>query len=95
MGLLTGSASAVVATIAIAAIGLAMFSGKLDARRAMVTVIGCFVLAGAAAIATGIRSQALGRGPIVANTPPIAPPIATPLDAPAYDPYAGAAVPVR
>lgn len=94
-----GQLATATAVIAVAAVGLGLMSGRLDVRRGIWTVIGCFVVFGASGIATGILAAAAsaststtgldasGRTP----RPPI-PVIRPPAD---YDPYAGAAMPVQ
>ncbi len=96
-----GSVATVVAIIAIASIGYLMLSGRIDVRRGATVIIGCFILFGSSTIATALRRLAeqvdrSGVGAsaaIIAAPPPIAPPPPAP---PAnYDPFAGAAVPIR
>jgi type IV secretory pathway VirB2 component (pilin) len=93
-----GTASTVVAVIAVAAVGLLMLSGRLELRRGLAVVAGCFILFGASAIAAALtgsggelkeenrpqpgESNRL-RGSLRAPDQP----------ASAYDPYAGASVP--
>lgn len=97
-GAALGTVATTVAVLAVATIGLLMLSGRLELRRGITLVIGCFILFGAAGIAgalTGLAStQTLGRSAIAPNSslPPsqleqsTSPPSA-------YDPYAGASVP--
>lgn len=97
-----GTIATSVALTAVAAIGLMMLTGRVPVRRGITVLLGCFVLFGAPVIAAGIQ-QAVGNGGIdapppeltVATPPPPAPspPPKTPPSN--YDPYAGAAVPVR
>lgn len=94
-----GKLATAISVIAVAAVGLGLMSGRLDVRRGIWTVIGCFVVFGASGIAAGILAamasgptstaglDASGRGP----RPPI-PVVRPPAD---YDPYAGAAMPVQ
>lgn len=90
---LLGSVATTVAIIAVATVGLAMLNGRVDVRRGMTIVIGCFVLFGAPVIATGLLRVAPGQ-PMAAPAPPPPRPLPTPASTPtAYDPYAGAAVP--
>lgn len=97
--LLTGSVATAIAVIAIAAIGLAFLQGRIDARRACRTVLGCFIIFGAPSIAAALGALTEGemapaaRYPSVAE-PGIRPVLSVPAPAP-YDPYAGASVPVR
>ncbi|MFN4356241.1 TrbC/VirB2 family protein [Sphingopyxis alaskensis] len=93
-----GTTATIVAVIAVAAVGLLMLSGRLELRRGITVVLGCFILFGASEIAAAITGLA-GPGTQPHREP--APDIGTrtsPLQAPvlppsAYDPYAGASVP--
>jgi type IV secretory pathway VirB2 component (pilin) len=99
-GTMLGTLATIIAIIAIAAIGVAMFEGRVGLRRGMTVVAGCFILFGAPAIATGLLSLA-DRQPageaFVPETPmplAIGPPVLLRAPAnPAFDPYAGAAMP--
>jgi len=96
-GTLLGTLATSVAVIAVAWAGMLMLSGRLELRRGLNVILGCFVLFGAASIAAGIRGVA-GTGTAVAFTPPPAAPAAPPPSPPPManpDPYAGAAVPGR
>jgi type IV secretory pathway VirB2 component (pilin) len=94
--LLFGPLATAIAVIAIAWIGLAMLSGRIDIRKGLSVLLGCFLLFGAQRIAEGLRLASLGDG----VTPiPIAPPPPNYIKPPrradttnAFDPYAGAAV---
>ena len=94
--LLLGPLATAIAVIAIAWIGLAMLSGRIDIRRGLSVVFGCFLLFGAKGIADGLRSAAGSEVvPATASAPPppvyAKPPAA--MNVPSgYDPYAGAAV---
>ena len=92
-----GPAMTIVATLAIAGIGLGMLGGRIPARRGFSAVIGCFILFGAPTISLGLMSAASNMPsttypepiPVVAAyEPPPAPPREVDTD-----PYAGAAVP--
>lgn len=93
---LTGELASAIAIIAVASVGLMLLSGRLDMRRAVHVIFGCFILFGASTIATGIMQML--NGAAVASAQPLPPPVLAP-PAPAarspqnYDPYAGAAVP--
>jgi type IV secretory pathway VirB2 component (pilin) len=97
-GTLLGTLASSVAVIAVAWVGLLMLAGRLELRRGLTVILGCFVLFGAATIAAGIRGAA-GSGPAVVLTPPprtAVPPVPPPSPAPGNaDPYAGAAMPTR
>jgi type IV secretion system protein VirB2 len=95
-GLLFGPLATTIAIIAIAWIGLAMLSGRIDIRRGLAVVFGCFLLFGAWGIAEGLQSSAMNEAaPMVVGVPPqpnyakAVPSANTPNG---YDPYAGAAV---
>jgi type IV secretory pathway VirB2 component (pilin) len=96
-GTLMGRLATMLAVLAIASIGFGMLSGRLEVKRGLGVIIGCFILFGAPSIAKGLIGVAGDSGgPIVAVAPP--PPVyAKPLPSStpptnAYDPYAGAAV---
>ncbi len=97
-GTLLGTLATVIATIAIASIGVAMLWGRIDLRRGFSVLVGCFILFGAAAIAQGLRDAAGAIGSDTSMTPIViasAPPMVSRPPSPpaARDPYAGAAVP--
>jgi type IV secretory pathway VirB2 component (pilin) len=96
---LLGRIATAISVIAVGAVGFGMLSGRLDMRRGMVTVIGCFVLFGASGIAAGLMAAAQFGQPSAADLqtayspqPPAAPIVRPNV---AYDPYAGAAMPVQ
>ena len=97
---LLGSAATAVAVIAIASVGFLALSGRIDIRRSVTVIIGCFILFGAPAIVAGLQSAIAGGGdraePVTpAPAPTFKPPPQQATNAGPYDPYAGAAVPVR
>ena len=104
-GTLAGSVATAAAVLAIAGIGFLMLSGRLDVRRSVIVVLGCFVIFGAATIAAGIESAIFGSGepggsPGADSPLPVPPPPALASQpvkgkSGASDPYAGAAVPRR
>lgn len=101
-GTLLGTVATSVAVICVAGVGLMMLSGRVDLRRGGAVIVGCFILLGAPAIATGIQSVAQGgyepAAPVYSVRPsplPPAPPPTPPPETPAADPFAGAAVPNR
>lgn len=57
-GTLLGNLATTAAVIAVAAVGLMMLTGRIDWRRGITVIIGAFILFGAAAIVSGIRSVA-------------------------------------
>ena len=99
--LLLGSAATALATMAIASVGILLLTGRIDLRRGASIVLGCFMIFGAASIASGIVAAVRGTGdaaPIAAAqqpTPPNPPAPRSPTSQPnqgGYDPYAGAAL---
>jgi type IV secretory pathway VirB2 component (pilin) len=94
-GTLLGTIATTLAIVAVSWVGLLMLAGRLDIRRGMTVIAGCFVLFGASSIAAGIRAF-IGDGDhaAIAALPP-APPVPQPPPPPPRnaDPYAGAAVP--
>ncbi|MFA5962389.1 MAG: TrbC/VirB2 family protein [Sphingomonas sp.] len=60
-GALLGTVATTIATIAIAAVGLLMLTGRIDRRRGVATILGSFILFGATTIVAGLRS-AVGGG---------------------------------
>lgn len=96
---LLGSVATGIAVIAVASIGFLLFSGRIDVRRSVRLIAGCFILFGASSIAAGLMGAVDSRilPPDVATTPPpiYAAPTVVPAKAVPYDPYAGAALPTR
>jgi len=96
-GTLLGTVATTVAVIAVAWVGMMMLAGRLNVRRGLTVIVGCFILFGASTIVAGIRSSIPGAEFVAA---PRAPPPDSPLpraSPPATnpDPYAGASVPTR
>jgi type IV secretion system protein VirB2 len=94
--LLFGPLATAIAIIAIAWIGFAMLSGRIDIRRGLCVVFGCFLLFGARGIAEGLRSATTSEGIALDSSVPPPPVYAKPAPAAnsanGYDPYAGASV---
>lgn len=94
--LLFGPLATAIAVMAIAWVGLAMLSGRIELRRGASVVLGCFLLFGAKGIAEGLiaRSTNEGSHPVaaMAPTPVYAAAVQQNGSANAFDPYAGAAV---
>lgn len=92
-GLLLGSLAVGLCVIAVATVGLMMFTGHLPVRRGMQVVLGCFILLGAPVIAAGFSAMWTEAGGVSGPPPP---PYVEPIRAappPAdYDPYAGASM---
>lgn len=99
-GTLLGTVATTLAVIAVASVGFLMLSGRLDIRRGLTVIVGCFVLFGASSIVEGITgavesggdvAQAyVGPPPVTVSTPSVSNKPSLP-----YDPYAGASVPPR
>lgn len=94
-----GSAATSIAVIAIAATGARMLTGRLEVRRSITSVFGCFIIFGAGAITAGLMK--LSNPNIEEISPaaevfPILPAAApAPGEPTSYDPYAGASVPTN
>jgi type IV secretion system protein VirB2 len=58
-GTLLGNLATTAAVIAIAIVGLMMLTGRMDWRRGLTVILGAFIVFGAAAIVSGIRSVAM------------------------------------
>jgi type IV secretion system protein VirB2 len=59
-GTLLGNLATTAAVIAVAAVGFLMLTGRIDWRRGLTVVIGCFIVFGAVSIVAGIRALASG-----------------------------------
>ena len=59
-GTVLGNLATTAAVIAVAAVGFMMLTGRMDWRRGLTVIIGCFIVFGAASIVAGIRSAAGG-----------------------------------
>jgi type IV secretion system protein VirB2 len=59
-GTLLGNLATSAAVIAVAVVGFLMLTGRMDWRRGLTVVVGCFVIFGAVSIVAGIRSLAGG-----------------------------------
>src|ERR1700719_3157585 len=59
-GTLLGNLATTAAVIAVAIVGFMMLTGRIEWRRGLTVVIGCFIIFGATAIVSGIRSLAGG-----------------------------------
>lgn len=93
-----GSTATTLAVLAIAAIGLQMLSGRLELRRGIMVVLGCFILFGAGSIAAAITgltaTDAQQSKLLAADSGQLTNQSQSPIPLPvAYDPYAGASVP--
>src|ERR1700752_3455039 len=59
-GTLLGNVATAAAVIAVAVVGFMMLTGRIEWRRGLTVVIGSFIIFGAVAIVSGIRSLAGG-----------------------------------
>jgi type IV secretion system protein VirB2 len=59
-GTLLGNVATAAAVIAVAVVGFMMLTGRIEWRRGLTVVVGCFIIFGAVAIVSGIRSLAGG-----------------------------------
>ena len=94
-----GPLATTIAVIAVASVGLMVFSGRLNIRYGINVIVGCFIVFGASAIGSGIQSFS-GRGEVgelaresLWTPAPTALPPPAPEDPAAADPYAGASAP--
>lgn len=62
-GTVLGAIATAVAVTSVASVGLLLLMGRLDVRRGMTVIAGCFVLFGASAIVGGVRG-AVGGGEV-------------------------------
>lgn len=101
-GTLLGTIATTIAVIAFAGVGFLMLTGRIDIRRGVQVVLGCFIIFGAPTIASGILSAVTGGNaePDLAQSRPLPPPpqppqpIAyQPTSSSPFDPYAGAVSP--
>jgi len=59
-GTLLGNLATSAAVIAVAVVGFLMLTGRMDWRRGLTVVVGCFIVFGAVSIVAGIRTLASG-----------------------------------
>lgn len=57
-GTMLGNLATTAAVIAVASVGYLMLTGRVDWRRGLTVIVGCFIIFGAAAIVAGIRTMA-------------------------------------
>jgi type IV secretion system protein VirB2 len=97
--ILLGTVATTVAIIAVAGVGFMALSGRVSVRRALTVICGCFILFGASSIAAGIQAAvqagASAQPDVAYKAKDESPLTNLPGRPPGYDPYAGAAVPVR
>lgn len=59
-GTLMGTLATTAAVIAVAVVGFLMLTGRIEWRRGLTVIVGCFIIFGATAIVAGIRLAATG-----------------------------------
>lgn len=92
-GVLFGEVALVLCTLAVAAVGGAMLTGRLPIKQGLRVVLGCFILLGAPGIAAGIVDATYETPQASSQSPPVpAESLAPRPDLPPanYDPYDGA-----
>lgn len=103
-GTLLGSVATAIAVIAVAWVGMSLLSGRIDIRRGLQVIFGCFILFGASTVAAALVAAAQDAISTSDGSPePPQPPqpiyadsaTSSPAKAAPYDPYAGAALPTR
>jgi len=99
-GALLGSVALAVAVVAVALVGVLMLGGRIEVRRGLTVIAGCFVVFGAPVIANGLetllmREPESSAAAQQAQPPVVPPPIIPPALPNSADPYAGASVPAR
>jgi type IV secretory pathway VirB2 component (pilin) len=95
-GLLGGTLATALCVIAVAILGFLLLSGRLQVRRSVEVVLGCFLLLGAGLLAVQLQQLATGAavtsqagaGQVILPAPAESPP----LPPAGYDPYAGASL---
>lgn len=91
--LVTGGLALTICLMAVALLGLLMFSGRLPVRAGLRTILGCFVLLGAPIIASAFLQFAERNAGSEGQTPPaMISSERAPLPQSTYDPYAGASL---
>lgn len=93
-GTILGTLATSVAITAVAWVGMLMLAGRVDIRRGLTVVLGCFVLFGATSIVAGIQAAA-GSATEMAALPEPVPVPQPPPPSRGRDPYAGASLPGR
>ena len=59
-GTLLGNLATSAAVIAVAVVGYLMLTGRIEWKRGLTVVVGCFIIFGSVAIVSGIRAVASG-----------------------------------
>ena len=92
-GVLLGTVGTSIAALAVALLGFAALTGRVDWRRGLQVVLGCFILFGAPVIAGELMALVRGSG-AEATDPAVTAAFTPPARLPPVDPYAGASVPL-
>ena len=87
-----GTVATSVAVTAVAWMGLLMLLGRLEIRRGLTVVLGCFILFGATSIVGGIQSVVSMGSPAEFVAVPPQMPVPPPPRPRSLDPYAGASL---
>lgn len=91
---MTGPVATTIGTLAVAMVGVLLLGGRLPIRRGVLTIVGCFVVFSASAIAA---SFVAGIGPPAVALPnpltEVIQPASPSREPKPYDPYAGVGVP--
>jgi len=61
-GTLLGNVATAIAVVAIAIVGFMMLTSRIEWRRGITVILGCFIVFGAAAIVSGIQTAAQMAG---------------------------------
>lgn len=89
-GVVLGTSATVIAVICVAVTGILMLNGRINVRRGMAVILGCFILFGSPAIVRGLLEMILmGTHETVSETDV---PLTAIKHSDNYDPYAGASV---
>ena len=79
--------------LAVAWVGFQMLDGRISVKRGVEVILGCFILFSAPSIIAGLRGSTDEVALPQIEPSPLPSPSPSPSKAPAYDPYAGAAMP--
>ena len=98
VALLTGAAAVSIATLVVAAIGFSLLQGRVRYERFVRVILGCFVIFGAATIASALSSLSSPEDALALQQTVVVAPPEFQTDETiegAYEPYPGAANPAR
>jgi type IV secretion system protein VirB2 len=96
-GALSGQVATAIGVIAVASFGIALFFGRIELRRAVQLIVGCFLIFGASAIARGFIGATHGEsgGQVDALSQTVAAAPQPTAANPSLDPYPGASLKQR